>query len=58
MASGDDDTLSSDEPTEAPERIGDLRHQGERVHDKASDLGQGTPPEQPAPDPATNPPNP
>ena len=30
------------EPAEAP-HVGDLRHQGERLHDKASDLGQGTP---------------
>lgn len=46
MTSGDEDTdneRSSDEPTEARERVGDLRHQGERVHDKASELGLGTP---------------
>lgn len=50
-AASDEDAdygLSSDEPTEAPGRLGDLRHQGERLHDKASDVGQGDiPPEQP-----------
>ena len=38
-----EETRENEEPGVAPGRVGDLRHHGERLHDKASDVGQGTP---------------
>lgn len=35
--------LSSDEPVEAPGRLGDLRHLGTTLYDKAGEVGSGQP---------------
>ena len=40
---GKDQHLSSDEPVEAPGRLGDLRHLGSPLHDKVGEVGQGQP---------------
>ena len=42
---GDDDekAIPGNEPDEAQGRVGDLRHRGESLHDKAGDLGRGSP---------------
>ncbi|HLT03889.1 MAG TPA: hypothetical protein VK019_02860 [Pseudomonas sp.] len=50
-AAGDEEPSSSDEPDAAPGRVGDLRHQGEALHDKVGDLGQGQPAQPQPPNP-------
>lgn len=50
-AAGDEEPRSSDEPGVAPGRVGDLRHQGDALHDKAGDLGQGQPAQPQPPNP-------
>lgn len=50
-AAGDEEPRSSDEPGVAPGRVGDLRHQGDALHDKAGELGQGQPAQPRRPNP-------